>query len=123
MNSYRFWIVIASTIWFISGIVVGLSAAGAWKKELPEPSPVEHYTARMISEFGMQPERAELFRQLMDEYQEEIEDVREQHIARQASSMEPELARLGARYTDLIRDRVLSPAQRDQFERLSSELP
>ena len=123
MNSYRFWILIASVIWFVSGVVVGLTAAGVWKQDLPEPSPVEHYTARMISEFGMKPERAQLFRELMAEYQEEIEDVREQHMAQQASSMEPEMARLGSRYTELIRDRVLTQVQREQFDRLASELP
>ena len=123
MNSPRFWILVASVTWFISGLAAGLLVSGAFEKPAPDASPVEHYTSRMISEFDMQPERARLFRLMMAEYQGEKESIKEQHIAQQASAMEPELRRLGERYNDLIRDRVLSHAQRAHYERLSSELP
>ncbi len=123
MNSPRFWILVASVTWFISGLAAGLLVSGAFEKPAPDASPVEHYTSRMISEFEMQPEGARLFRLMMAEYQGEKESTKEQHIAQQASAMEPELRRLGEHYNNLIRDRVLSRAQRAQFERLSSVLP
>jgi hypothetical protein len=123
VNSFRFWMVLASVVWFASGLATGLLAAGVWKDSTPETGGVEHYTARMITEFDMEPERARLFRHLMDEYQEEIEAVKKQHMAQQASAMEPELRRLGERYNELIRDRVLSQAQREEFDRLCTEIP
>lgn len=123
MNSLRFWIIIGSVTWFISGLAAGLLMSGALHESVPDPSPVEHYTSRMISEFDMKPERARLFRLMMADYQGEIERVKEQHMAQQASEMEPELRRLGQRYNELIRDRVLSQAQQAQFDRLSSVHP
>jgi hypothetical protein len=123
VNSLRFWILVASVTWFISGLATGLLVSGAWKKPAPEANPVAHYTNRMITEFDMQPERARLFRLMMDEYQGEKESLKEQHMAQQASEMEPELRRLGERYNTLIRERVLSRAQREHFDRLSSVLP
>ncbi len=123
MNSFRFWIIVASLTWFAAGLAVGLLASGAWKNPAPEANPVGHYTNRMIAEFDMKPERARLLRQLMNQYQEEIERVKEQHMAEQSAEMEPELRRLGERYDDLIRDRVLSQAQRVEFDRLRSEIP
>ena len=123
MNSLRLWILVASVTWFISGLATGLFVSGAWKKPAPDANTVAHYTNRMITEFDMQPERARLFRLMMDEYQGEKESLKEQHIAQQASAMEPELRRLGERYNSLIRERVLSRTQRDHFDRLSSVLP
>lgn len=123
MNSLRFWIIVGSVTWFISGLAAGLLISGAFQKPAPDSSPVEHYTSRMISEFDMKPERARLFRLMMAEYQGEIERVKEQHMAQQASEMEPELRRLGQRYSDLVWDRVLSDSQRAQFDQLSSVHP
>jgi len=123
VNSLRFWIIVGSVTWFISGLATGLLVSGAFEKPAPDPSPVEHYTSRMISEFGMKPERAELFRLMMAEYQGEIERVKEQHMAQQASEMEPELRRIGERYNELVQDLALSPAQRDHFVQLSTVLP
>ena len=74
----------------------------------------------MIAEFDISPTRARYFRILMDKYQEEIEQVKEDHMAAQASAMEPELRNLGLRYNEHIKNHVLREHQRDEFERLSS---
>ena len=123
MNSARLWLTVASLIWFISGVSLGLLGAGLWTEPEPDPSPIEHYTDRMIAEFEMKPERARLFRHLMAGYQEEIERIKEQHIAEQRSAMEPELTKLGDRYTGLIRDKVLPESERAKFDALCFGTP
>ena len=121
MNSARLWIVVSSVVWFVAGTVFGLIASGHWAPDEPEPSPIEHYTDRMISEFDLQGDRARYFRILMDKYQEEIDRAKEDHMARQASAMEPRLRDLGLKYKEHIKNHVLSEEQRAQFERLTAE--
>ena len=123
MSSTRFWILVASVTWFLCGLAAGLLLAGVFRPDQPDPDPTRPYVDRMIAEFDMGPERARLFRLLMDEYQEEIERIKEQHVAQQASAMAPELERVGRRYNELVRDRVLTPDQRIEFDRLCSESP
>lgn len=123
MNSVRLWVSLASVVWFVSGVSLGLLGAEVWRKEPPELGPIEHYTERMVDEFGMEPERARLFRLLMQGYQEEKDRIKAQHMAAQRTAMEPELEKLGARYTKLIRDKVLPESERARFDALRLGTP
>ena len=120
MNSARLWIVAASLVWFVAGGVASLLATGYWQPEQPEPSPMEHYTNRMITEFELDGDRARYFRVLMEKYQEEIDQVKADHIAAQAAAIEPRLRELGLRYRSHIKNYVLPEERRAEFEVLSS---
>ena len=123
MNSVRLWVSLASIVWFVSGISLGLLGSEIWRKDPPELGAIEHYTERMVEEFEIEPERATLFRLLMKGYQEEKDRIKAQHMAAQRTAMEPELEKLGARYTQLIRDKVLPESKRAKFDALCLGTP
>jgi hypothetical protein len=81
--------------------------------------PFEDYQRMFLSEFDVSPERAWLFSQLMRNYDDEIEDLRQTALENSMAELGPELNRLGLRYRDQIRNHVLPEDQRGDFDRLA----
>lgn len=115
MNSPRLWILILA-------LVSGLAGFAGGRLLAPEP-PVSdgpasfgEYAARLEVAFDLAPERARNLRLLLDRYERELEDLK----TRQLAELEPELVRLGDTYRDRIRDKVLPPARRAEFDRMAA---
>ena len=70
----------------------------------------------LVQEFDLSDERARGLRVVLDQYQRRIERIQ----ARNASALEPELAKLGLTFRSVVRDTVLPASQRDEFSRMSA---
>ncbi len=124
MRSLRLWILVSSATWFLTGLAVGhFLGSEAAHRTSGEPRALAAYEERFLRAFELDARRAELFHGLLENYSRDIERVKEQHMSDQLSKMEPELQRLGQRYDDLIRNRVLPPEARGEFDRLTLAIP
>lgn len=116
MKSLRLWIVLLALLSFAAGGAAGTLAAASYFRPAPEPGPFTQYERDLTSTFQLSPERATLLHVLMDDYRRQIERIQSRHVADTLSAMEPELARIGRSYREQIRDKVLPPGKRPQFD-------
>lgn len=115
-GSLRIWIFVLVTTTFLaglaSGILLGLEIA-------PEPvarGPFADYAELLEQRFDLSPERTRGLHTVLDQYQRQIENLKN----RNAAALEPEFARLGLTFRTVVRDTVLPPDRRDEFQRLSA---
>ena len=116
MKGPRAWITVLAGTSFLAGLAAGLLLS-ALKAE--EPGPVGDfggYRRRLVQQFELGPERAEILGVVLVNYEQDLARVRDQQTARSMESMEPELLELGNRYWSLIRERVIPPNSRSEFD-------
>jgi hypothetical protein len=117
VNSLRLWIVILATVSAAAGFAGGLLLHAALT---PQPKgPFADYERLMDERFELSPERARLFHTVLASYNQEREAVKDRFLAESMSAMEPELRHVGLKYRDLIRNSVLPPDRREEFDRLA----
>ena len=116
MNSLRLWIVLLAVLCFAAGGAAGTLFAAAFFRPAPEAGPFTQYERDLTEQFRLSPERAALLHVLMEDYRRQIERIKSSHVADTLSAMEPELARLGRSYREQIRDKVLPPGRRAEFD-------
>ena len=116
MNSLRLWIVLLAVLCFAAGGAAGTLCAAAIFRPAPEQGPFTQYERDLAREFQLSPERTALLHVLMEDYRRQIERIQSSHVADTLSAVEPELARLGRSYREQIRDKVLPPGKRAQFD-------
>lgn len=122
MNNLRVWIALLALACFAAGLTAGVFVAEA-RSEEPRRSgePFEDYRAALVERFRLEPERERLFAELLRSYHKSIEDTRTRLLTDHRPELESELAEIGARYHAYIRDHVLPPDRRAEFEALSAE--
>jgi len=116
VNRLRFWIALLAVVSFAAGGAAGTLAAAAAFRPRPEAGPFTAYEHELTKRFQLSPERAELLHVLIIGYQRDVERIQVNHMARSLSAMEPELANIGRLLEAQIRDKVLPPDRRREFE-------
>lgn len=122
MNPLRAWICVLAGTAFCAGLAGGLywgerrAAAGEFSG-----SHSEAYRRMFEDEFDLSPQRRRLFEELLERYDEELEEIRQRALAQSVSRLEDDLAALGVRYRDAIRNYVLPDDQQQHFDRLVAQ--
>lgn len=123
MTSLRLWILVLAVTAFAAGLGAGVLAGEARAaRRAPAArlgAPGADYMALLDEAFHLSPERADLCAQLLERYAEEVEEIRQRALSQSIASVEGELARVGLRYRDAIRNHVLPPDQRPRFDELA----
>jgi hypothetical protein len=116
VKSLRLWIALLALLSFAAGGAAGTLAAAHYFRPAPESGPFTQYERELTATFELSPERAALLHVLMEDYRRQIERIQSRQVADSLSAMEPELARIGRSYREQIRDKVLPPGKRAQFD-------
>lgn len=120
MNNVRLWIVILAATCFLAGFSAGLATSRPPAAPDRSDEPFHDYRTAFVRQFALDAERERLFAELLRNYQRDLDASRERVLAASRSELEPELAELGLQYRRLIRDHVLPPARRAEFDALTS---
>lgn len=117
MIGTRAWILILALVCFLAGLAAGLTGAELSRQEPTVPTAFGEFERTFTERFELDPERQRLLVGLLDHYNRRIEEIQVRHTAKIRREMEPELRREGLTYRGLLRDHLLPPAQRDEFDR------
>ena len=123
MNSLRLWAVILTLVAFIAGGATGWLLAAGGNRPLPARGPFSDYQQKLVETFQLSDARAQLLRVVLANYEKDIAEIKDRHMADITSGMEPELSEKGRYYGDLIHDKVLPENRRPEFEALSLGTP
>jgi hypothetical protein len=123
VNSLRLWIAILGLACFGAGTGFGFQLSLRMHPRQLEGGPFEDYQREFSAKFQLSPERSRLLGQLLTNYAAEIESLKQARLARSMSGMEGDLQSLGREYHDLIRNYVLPPGQRPDFDQLAAWSP
>jgi hypothetical protein len=118
-GSLRLWLVLLVSTTFLAGLAGGVLVGLRVRVEPAKRGPFADYETLLVQEFDLSSERARGLRGVLDQYQRQIESLKN----RNAASLEPELARLGLTFRSVVRDTVLPADRRDDFDRLSAGFP
>jgi uncharacterized membrane protein len=119
MSNVRLWIVLTAIVSFLAGSAAGVLLA---RSDDAPASGWAAYAERLADEYDLSPERRGSLRILLDEYATEVANKRRAYESRILNQIEPDLSELAARYDGYIRDFVLPPAQRAQYDQRSRPL-
>jgi uncharacterized membrane protein len=114
-SDLRPWIVVLVLTSFLAGGAAGLLVGLQLTPPAPVPGAFADFENMMVERFDLSDERARGLRAVLDQYQRRIERIQ----ARNASALEPELAKLGLTFRGVVRDTVLPASRRDEFTRMS----
>ncbi|MCP3919508.1 MAG: hypothetical protein GY711_28555 [bacterium] len=122
MNDLRLWILTLATVSFFAGVAGGVIVSQG--SEPAEQAPFADFERRFAREFGISGKRLEHLRTILTNYQRQVKQVEERHLAATYRDMDDDLNRLGILYGHRIRDKVLSkPDQRVRYDELVAGLP
>lgn len=121
MKDARFWIVILALVSFLAGGAAGALVARERFAPAPPRGPFADYESLINGHFDLDVERRRILRGLLQNYQEDLERIRDRHTAQLLSAMEPELRDKGLRYRNILRDELLPESDRAEFDRLVRE--
>jgi len=122
VTSLRLWILLLAGTCFAAGLGAGVllgearAAGGPARPEASDPS--ADYRRLFEATFELSQPRRELVAELLRRYDEEVEEIRQRALAQSIAEVEDELAGVGLRYRDAIRNHVLPPAERSRFDEL-----
>lgn len=119
MTNLRFWVLLLALTSFAIGLAGGTGIAVSLQRPAPDAGPFADYERKLVDTFDLSPERAHLLRVILANYDHEIEEIKDSHMAAYTSAMEPELLECGRKYRNLILNRVVPESQRPEIERLA----
>jgi uncharacterized membrane protein len=119
VRNLRFWVLVLVFTSFAIGLASGAGVAMLVQKPAPDAGPFADYERRLVERFQLPPERARLLRVVLASYNQEIEEIKDRHMADYTSAMEPELMKTGRQYRDLILNRVIPHSQRSELEQIA----
>ena len=111
MSSERLWVLILTLTSFCAGLAGGV-VVSAGRIPSEELGQFAQYEARMIETFGLDEARQRDLRYILQTYEEEIDKLMDRNV----QDLEPELMREGQRRHDLIREWVVPPHRRQEFD-------
>jgi len=117
--SLRAWILGLAGTSFLAGVAAGLLLGANLQPPPAERGAYSDYEALLVRDFELSPLRHRALRGILDRYHREVENVKSRNL----EESEGELADLGLTYRRWIRDKVLSPDQRMEFDRLAAGGP
>src|SRR5690349_9145920 len=108
MTSVRAWIVLLFLAAFGAGFGVGWLASSR-TQTAADNGPFEGFRREFVRTFHVSPERSQLLRDLLANYQHEIDALEREQLEAGRPELEKSLAALAVKYRDRIRNNVLPP--------------
>ena len=121
MNGPRTWITLLAGTSFLAGLAAGLLISAVRADQAGSEGDFGGYHRRLVQQFDLSPKRSELLGAVLVNYEQDLARVRDQQTARSMETMEPELRELGGRYWVLIRERVIPPGSRSEFDSFAEQ--
>jgi len=115
----RLWIALLALMSFLVGVASSVLHRRLTERPA-ESGPFGAYADRLVEQFDLSTERAHHLRVVLRDYAMELERVRDARQLEFYASLEQDLRPLGAEYNRIIRDVVLPPEQRPEFDRLAA---
>lgn len=119
MSSIRLWIVVLGLLCFLAGTATGRILARSAEGSTTEVGAPRDFERLFATRFELTPDRTRLLRGIEEHYQREVERIKVNHLAAYRSAIEPELKSLGSEYNTYLRDQVLPPMARAEFDESS----
>ena len=121
MNGPRRWILLLAGTSFLAGLAAGLLLAAVRVEDAGPEGDFGGYRRRLVQQFELSEERSQLLSAVLVIYEQDLARVRDQQTARSMETMEPELRELGGRYWKMIRERVIPPNSRSEFDSFAAQ--
>jgi hypothetical protein len=122
LQDARVWILLLALVCFAVGVTTGLFLARAGEHApLSSGGPFEEYRSSFTQRFHLDGRRERLFAELLRNYAKDIEEARTRVLRPNQPELERELVEIGHRYRGLIRDHVLPPEQRAEYDSLEAD--
>ena len=118
MSSERFWVLLLALTAFCAGLAAGVLLSFR-RVSAADGRAFALYESQMTEAFDLDEERVENLRYILQDYQEEIDALKERNIA----SLDPELVKIGREHRDLIRTWVVPAHQHQEFDLWVGGLP
>jgi len=118
VKNARLWILALAVMCFLAGAAAGVLGVRAGAGDL-DRGRFAAYGDWVIDEFDLSRERAGHLRVILREFDSKISKIERSHRAEYYASLEPELRPIGIEYNRYVRDKVLPPAQRADFDALA----
>lgn len=118
MRSEKFWVLVLMLTAFCAGLAAGVLLSFR-RPSAAESRPFALYESQMIEAFDLDAERVENLRYILQDYQEELEALKERNIA----SLDPELVKIGREHRELIRTWVVPAHAHQEFDLWVGGLP
>ena len=118
LKSERLWVLVLALTAFCAGLAAGVLLCS---RRLPAqgPRPFGAYEERMIEAFDLDPERVRNLRYILNDYQDQIEALKESNIA----ALDPKLVKIGRDHRELVRTWVVPEHHRQEFDLWVEGLP
>lgn len=117
MTSLRVWIALLAFVSGLAGFAAGRLTAPL--EAAPPAGAFADYAARFGATFELSDDRMRALEVLLDRYHRDVENLK----IRNLTQHQPELVRLGDTYRDWIRDKVLPPERRAEFDKMVAASP
>ena len=117
MKDTRAWIALLALMSFLVGVASTVLHQRLTERPA-ERGPFSAYADRLVEQFELSPERAHHLRVVLRDYAQEVDRIRDARQLEFYATLEKELRPKGAEYNRIIRDVVLPPEQRPDFDRL-----
>lgn len=111
LKSERFWVLVLALTTFAAGLAAGVLLS-LRLRPAEDAGPFAAYEARMIEAFDLDEERVKNLRYILQDYQEQIDALKESNIA----ALDPRLVKIGRDHRELIRTWVVPEHHRQQFD-------
>lgn len=115
MKNARLWIVTLAVMSFLAGAAAGVLGVRAGAADL-DRGRFAAYGDRIIDEFDLSRERAGHLRVILREFDSKISKIERSHRAEYYAALESELRPIGIEYNHYVRDKVLPPDRRADFD-------
>jgi hypothetical protein len=106
---------------FLAGLASGLLFSAIQADEPTVQGEFAGYQVRLVEQFGLSGERSDLLGVVLASYEQDLVRVQDRQNARSMTTMEPELRDLGRRYWGVIRESVIPPNSRGEFDRFAEQ--
>lgn len=122
MNDLRFWACVLALVCFAVGVSTGLLISGREpRSRAAGRQPFDEYRVAFARRFELDAERERLLAELLRNYALDIEAARTRLLRLEQPELDRELVRIGERYRAWIRDDVLPPDRRAEFDVQASQ--
>jgi hypothetical protein len=118
VKSARLWIIALACMSFLAGTAAGVLGVRTGAGDL-DRGRFAAYGDWVIDEFDLSRERAGHLRVILREFDSKISKVERSHRAEYYAGLESELRPIGIEYNRYVRDKVLPPEQRAEFDALA----
>ena len=123
MQNLRFWILLLACSAFGAGLGVGWFAASrvhARETLAADAGPFAGFEAQFARTFKISKERERLLGELLTCYKREIDEKEQDQLEKGRTELDRELEKLSLTYRERIRNSVLLPEQRTEYDRLAA---